>query len=582
VSGAGDRGVLARRACAAALLVAGLLAATDGVAWAVPGETLLLSRATGADGAKARGPFYGVSFGPLSGDGEHAAFTSEAPNLDPADTDQIGDVFMRDLQTERTMLVSRADGADGAKGNGVSVVSAVSADGRYVVFRSESSNLDAADGDVATDFYIRDLATHETTLVSRADGGDGMKANAASTHARVSADGRFMVFDSAASNLDPADHDARTDVFVRDLATGQTTLVTPESEAAELAALSSDGSHVAYIISPSFDSGASDTIGVLYVRDLRTGEATSVSRADGADGAAANRPSARSGVSLSADGRRVAFSSSASNLDPADPDRREDVYVRDLMTNETMLVSRADGAGGPKANRESPFGGSLSGSGRFVGFTSTAWNLDPLEAVTNQEWDVYVRDLRTHQTTLASRSSTGAQANESSNHSSLSADGRYLAFYSGARNLDPVDRDYRRDLYRRDLQARLPVPGRPPRTRIDSVRRGKQRFLVVGRARDDHGLQRVELSVTRRVTVGRRLRCQALEGEFWLAARRSGRRCRPRFLLLAHSTRRWQRGIPLALPHGTYTVTSRATDTAGQREQHFSTRRDNIRTIRPQ
>jgi len=355
-------------------------------------------------------------------------------------------------------------------------------------------------------------------------------------------------------------------------------LVTPESEPAELAALSADGSHVAYVVGDLGESGT-DTLGELYVRDLRTGEATPVSRADGSDGVAANGFSSRAGVSLSSDGRKVAFSSYASNIERADRDRERDVYVRDLVANETTLVSRADG-GGAKGNRESPFGGSLSADGRFVAFTSYAWNLDPLDAYTDEEWDVYVRDLKTGETALVSRSSSGAKANRSSLDASLSADGRYVAFSSDAHNLDPIDSDYRYDLYRRDLRAKLPVPGRRPHSRIDGFRRGGQWPLIVGRARDDHEVQRVELSVTRRVRIGKRVRCQALRDESWIPARRRGQRCKPRFLLPAHFTRSWQRRLPPELPTGTYTLTSRATDTAGQRERRFTTKRGNLRVVR--
>src|SRR5262249_47419404 len=124
----------------------------------------------------------------ISGDGRVVAFDSFASNLDPADGDPVGDVFVRNPQTNTTTLVSRAGGADGAKGNVQSLDPAISADGRFVAFTSRASNLDPADGDTTGDVYVRDLQTNTTTLVSRASGADGAKANDLSAHPAISAD----------------------------------------------------------------------------------------------------------------------------------------------------------------------------------------------------------------------------------------------------------------------------------------------------------------------------------------------------------------------------------------------------------
>lgn len=553
---------------AAVLVATAIAAASAPGAWAAPGDTVLVTRAMGAEGAKALGPFYVLPIlSQISLDGRFVTFSSDADNLDPSDGDMTFDVFLRDLRANSTTLISRADGALGVKGNGESVVGDAAVGGRYVVFNSVASNLDPADTDTTRDIYVRDLLTAATTLVSRASGPEGAKANGEARRARMSADGRLVAFESSASNLDAADVEADADVFVRDLMTHQTALVTEGVKDAELAALSDDGQHVAYLVpdlplTNGMLSGRSD-YGDLYVQDLRSGGRTFVSRAS------------QFGVSLSADGRYVAFSARATDLDPADRDRNGHVYVRDIAAGTTTLVSRADGRNGKKGNRGSPYGGSLSANGRYVAFTSAAWNLDPVDSLSDNERDAFVRDLRTHHTYLAGRSQSGAKGNKSSQLPALSGDGRYMAFTSDAHNFDPVDRDYRNDIYVRDLRAALPSPGRRPHSRILSVRQTGG-FSVKGRADDDGEVQVVEVSLTRRLPGGRCQRWNAV----WVRTPSRGGRCRPRFDLAAHFTTRWWRRIGSDIRPGRYELLTRAIDTAGQRERRFSVERGNRRVLR--
>ena len=567
-----------RRGSAGALAVVLSLGMAGAVASAAR-DTSLASRATGAGGAKGNGDSHGV----LSGDGRHVVFASVASNLDPADPDSEADVFMRDLRTNRTTLISRASGADGPKGSGPSSGGSLSSDGRYVAFQSSAANLDPADTDQTSDVYVRDLETGQLLLVSRAGGAAGPKGDGPSSAGSLSADGRYVAFQSSAANLDPADPAHNSDVFLRDLLTNQLTLVSRADGAGGAKAnlesgfpvLSADGRHVAFTSRASnLDPADTDTRSDVYVRDLQLGDTTLVSRADGAAGAKANGDATIDGVALSADGRYVAFSSRASNLDPADPDTVEDVFVRDLQTHRTTLASRADGVGGAKGNGISDLGGSLSADGRYVAFRSLAWNLDPLDSPAGNDFDVFVRDLKTGQTTLASRGASGAQGRQSSSAPSLSASGRYAAFDSVALNLHPADRDGIGDVFVRDVRARLPAQGRPPRSRIDTV--SVRRRLVLGRARDDGEVQRVELSLTRRLAGGGGRRCQALAGHGrWVRSRAARGACKPRFLLTVHFTSRWRRGLPRGLARGAYTVTSRATDTGARRETRFGAERGN-------
>src|SRR5829696_3774945 len=256
-----------------ALLVASLLAGST--AFAAPDDTVLVSRATGPDGAKARSGALGSGStgASISSDGRFVAFESDATNLVPRDRSGDFDVFVRDLRTAKTVLVSRASGAQGAKGDEGSGDAAISGDGRAVAFTSDARNLDRDAPDDFVPVFLRDLRRNRTVLVSRASGARGAAPNNSSYEPSVSGDGRFVAFNSEASNLHRADRDERADVFVRDLWTHRTVLA---------------------------------------------------SRASGARGAHGNGLSEN--ASISADGRFVAFESRATNLHPEDRDSARDVF----------------------------------------------------------------------------------------------------------------------------------------------------------------------------------------------------------------------------------------------------------------
>ena len=430
-----------------------VLAPLTGTASAATGDLDLVSRAGGAAGAKANARSDKPA---ISADGRFVAFRSQAANLDPADGDVTGDVFVRDLQTLSTTLASRATGATGAKGNANSSDATISADGRLVAFESGSTNLGAGDS-TSSDVYVRDLQANTTTLVDRADGADGAPANAFSSDAAISANGRFVAFTSLASNLSP-DDGAENDVFVRDLQTNTTTLVSRASGAggaagdasSQAAAISADGRFVVFSsfasnLDPADQAGEED----IFVRDLQTDTTTLVSRAGGASGAKANNTIAVS-PAISADGHSVAFSSNATNLDPADNDTTVDVFVRDLQTNTTTLASRATGATGTKANdlSDTP---EISGDGRYVTFTSFGTNLDANDNPFTS--DVFIRDLQQNTTTVVSRAAGAPDflADGNGAHPTISADGRFVAFDSSSSNLHPDDGDHTVDVYRRDV-----------------------------------------------------------------------------------------------------------------------------------
>src|SRR6266446_5338687 len=160
----------------------------------------------------------------LSADGRFVAFDSAATDLVAADTNGVSDVLVHDRQTGTTERVSVA--SDGTQGNGKSGLlsfafpPALSADGRFVAFVSFATNLVAGDTNGATDVFVHDRQTGITERVSVAS--DGTQGNNASSYPVLSADGRFVAFDSDATDLVAGDTNGTTDVFVHDRQTGAT------------------------------------------------------------------------------------------------------------------------------------------------------------------------------------------------------------------------------------------------------------------------------------------------------------------------------------------------------------------------
>jgi Tol biopolymer transport system component len=172
-------------------------------------RTFFVSRAEGRRGRLGNGD---CKLPAISANGRYVAFASEASNLSPIDKGSIEDVFVRDLKTDRTILVSRAGGKRGAAGDGDSSNPSISANGRFVAFESDAANLGPADDNEDPDIFVRDMRSGRVTLVSRADGG-GARSNAPSANPAISADGRYVAFESRGSNLNPADTLRLTSVF---------------------------------------------------------------------------------------------------------------------------------------------------------------------------------------------------------------------------------------------------------------------------------------------------------------------------------------------------------------------------------
>jgi Tol biopolymer transport system component len=383
----------------------------------------------------------------ISDDGRYVAFQSDATNLVAGDSNVKSDVFVRDRQTGTTYLVSR-DSA-GVKGNGHSYNPSISADGRYVAFESDASNLVAGDTNVKRDIFVRDRNTGTTYRVSRDSA--GAEGDGGSSYSSISADGRYVAFNSVAANLVSGDTNGVQDIFVRDRQTGTTSLISRDSAGIEgnggslYPKISADGRYVVFMSdATNLVAGDTNVKSDIFVRDRQTGTTTLVSK----DSAGVEGNENSNYPSISGNSRYVAFESDATNLVSGDTNVKRDVFVRDRQSGTTTLVSK-DSAG--VEGNDMSYLPSLSADGRYVGFYSDATNL--VSGDTNTASDVFVRDRNTGTTTRASKNSAGVEGNDMSSSSPVSADGRYVAFQSLATNLVSGDTNGKTDIFVRDRQT---------------------------------------------------------------------------------------------------------------------------------
>ncbi len=349
------------------------------------------------------------------------------------------------LLVERVSVVS-----DGTQANGYSSHASISADGQHVAFVSAAMNLVPADTNGQRDVFVRDRLTQVTERASVSS--SGAEADYFSSYPFVDADGSAVAFWSCASNLIVPDNNPCPDVLLRDRSAGQTEDVSIGTTPPHVwwyaypAGLSFDGSVVGLT---SWSRGAlvpedTNDLDDVYVRDRSAGTTERVSVSS--DGSQAD--AACGGGWLSGTGRYVVFSSSATNLVPGDTNGCADIFVRDRVAGTTERVSLS--SSGAQGDADSSYGG-ISADGRYVVFSSSATNLVPDD--TNARTDVFVRDRVANTTVRVSVSSTGVEGDDHSGSSSISADGRYVAFASDATNLVTGDINLHEDVFVRDLIA---------------------------------------------------------------------------------------------------------------------------------
>ncbi len=351
-------------------------------------------------------------------------------------------------------------GFDGSGSNGFSSDASISADGRYVVFRSFATHLVGRETNGFSQVFVRDRVLGTTSLVSVAASGELGNDNSSVYAGRsCSSDGRYVVFDGYGDNLVPGDTNGVPDVFVRDLLTGAVERASVDSSGAQandasfLGAISADGRYVAFMShATNLVAGDTNNAWDVFVHDRQTGSTERVS-VDSA-GVQGNFNSGTDdqlnyGLSISGDGRCVAFWSAATNLVAGDSNGFPDIFVRDRSSGTTERASVSTGGAQANDRATSPW---ISSDGRYVAFASGASNL--VAGDTNNRVDVFVRDRQGGTTERVSLTAGGTEiTNGDSADCSMSPDGRLVLFGSNAPNVVAGDTNGYSDIFVRDRQA---------------------------------------------------------------------------------------------------------------------------------
>jgi Tol biopolymer transport system component len=420
-------------AFASLILTTGSVRAIQGTTWRV---------SLTPDGAQGNS----VSSEPTtSSDGRYVAFSSYATNLAPLTYNGPQNVYRNDRFTGRVVLISSSPLF--GSGNSESRSPSISGDGRFVAFDT-AARLDPQDFNGNSDVYVRDAEGTQISRVSLPASGTG-DPNGASIRPSLSSDGRLIAYESIAGNIVTNDSNGVSDIFVYDMQSNTTTRISISTNGTQAngmslnATISADGRYVAFeSAATNLISGDTNGVNDIFVRDMLLSTTIRVSvDSSGIQGNfASHRPR------LSGTGQFVVFSSDATNLVFLDSNGWEDVFVHDQVSGNTARASvdSSDFDGnGPSID------GSISDDGRFVAFTSYASNL--VVGDTNSAGDVFLRDRVAGTTQRISLSSAGVQGNNVSMASMVAPNGSITVFSSLANNLVGGDSNNVEDVFVRDL-----------------------------------------------------------------------------------------------------------------------------------
>jgi len=387
---------------------------------------------TRADGSQGSG---GETQCAISGSGRYIAFSSNAADLVPGDTNGHSDVFVKDRTTGVLERVS-VD-ASGGQGTGVSSQGytgsfdpSISDDGRYVAFASAANNLVPGDLNNRTDIFLKDRWTGAVTLLSVTAA--GVQADQECTHPDLSGDGRYVVFSSQANNLTGGTPTGNHQIYWKDVQTGAIERVSVDAAGEPLmgsayeASVSGDGNRVVFTLEQFFGSGGFQ----IHLRNRSGGTTSVISLNTVGDPGDSESTEAM----ITGDGRWVIFRSKASDLVGDDTNASPDMFVRDLQTGTTVRVSVASNGAESSGSCYRP---ALSDDGRFAVFRSSAATLVPDDL--NGHDDIFLHDLQTGATIRLSIGDGATEANGNSTLARISGSGAVVTFLSNASNLVPVD-----------------------------------------------------------------------------------------------------------------------------------------------
>ncbi|MCW2505798.1 MAG: domain protein beta Propeller [Actinomycetia bacterium] len=377
----------------------------------------------------------------ISADGRLTVFTTPAPDLVPGDTNIWPDVYLHDAATGATTRVTTGIGG---QPDSYSSGAAISGDGRFVAFDSHATNLVGGDTNAAGDVFRYEVATGAVTRVSVSSGEE--QARRDSSAPSLSGDGRFVAFTSGAGHLVAGDTNGRPDAFVRDTLTGRTVrasigITGSEGDAATTEArISGNGRFVAFT-SDASSLAPGDANGAPDV--FVYDRVTGETALVSATATGQPGDGASGNVAISDSGRFLSFTSGSSDLVDGDTNGRADLFVRDRITGQTTRLASGDGSVGAT---------SISGNGRFVAFTSTSTDLVPGD--TNAKPDAFAVDRVTGAVTRTSVAADGSEmAGTLYGDVHISGDGRSVLFSSDAANLVAGDTNERFDVFVRQFRV---------------------------------------------------------------------------------------------------------------------------------
>ncbi len=389
----------------------------------------------------------GSRYAAISADGRYVAYESSSPELAPGNTAGEDEIYLTDQLTGTTTRVSQ--GLFGAAADNDSREASISDDGRFVAYSSWASNLVVGDLLYTQDIFVYDRVTGKNTRITNPNPDNNGLGN--SSDPAISADGRYVAYESGASGLVPGDNNHSTDIFVYDRNTGETERVSIDSDGNEVSnggciapAISGDGRFVAFVSSmEELVPGDNNNYQDIFVRDRQAGITTRVSvNPVGGD------PNHNSFTpAISHDGRYVAYVSAADNLVEGDSPFFRDAFVYDRETGVTRMASRSiEGL----VSRSAVHAVDISADGQYVAFSGQGNTY--VDNDFNQGDDVFLHHHATGYTRLVSLDSSGRQGIYSSEHPALSTDGRYVAFHGTSPNLVPNDTNgSQNDVYVRAL-----------------------------------------------------------------------------------------------------------------------------------
>lgn len=423
-----------RAALALAVLLQALGAACGSDATSAPPASQVRLVGTSAAGAQSASD---SQFPALSGDGRIVAFVSFAGDLSPLDnTALFSKIFVKNPATGALDLASA--GLDNAAADGNSTKPSLDGPGARVAFVSDASNLVGSDTNGVSDVFLRNLASGTTRRVSEA--ADGGEADAPSSNPRIDNAATRVVFESTASNLSATPNPGIRDVYLKSLADNGVSRVseaedgTPGNGNSLLPAISADGRFaVFYSIASNLVADDGNGAYDLFAKNLDNGSVERVGLDSAGREIPTGTPPAGNPAAVSATGRFVAFQSAVDNLVAADRNGFADIFVRDRQSGTLEIVSVSNGGASGNGKSEHP---AISHDGRYVVFRSYATNFD---GTPNPLGDVFVRDRQAGTTRRLGKGHDGSPANDCPGPPAIGGDGAVASFASRASNLVTPD-----------------------------------------------------------------------------------------------------------------------------------------------